>query len=46
MLEEASAVTVVGAQGTNNVLILSGDAEGALHLVADAMMTGDRPRAT
>jgi hypothetical protein len=34
-----SAVTVVGAQGTNNVLILSGNAEDALHLVADAMMT-------
>jgi len=36
---DASAVTVVGAQGTNNLLILSGNAEDALHLVADAMMT-------
>jgi hypothetical protein len=34
-----SAVTVVGAQGTNNLLILSGNAEDALTLVADAMMT-------
>ncbi|MSQ55481.1 MAG: hypothetical protein EXR31_08950 [Betaproteobacteria bacterium] len=34
-----SAVTVVGAQGTNNVVILSGIAEDALYLVADAMMT-------
>lgn len=36
---DQSAVTVVGAQGTNNLLILSGNAEDALHLVADAMMT-------
>ena len=36
---EDSAVTVVSAQGTNNVVILSGNAEDALHLTADAMMT-------
>ncbi len=34
-----SAVTAVGAQGTNNLLILSGSAEDALALVADAMAT-------
>lgn len=34
-----SVVTVVGAQGTNNVLILSGIADDALRLVADAMCT-------
>lgn len=34
-----SAVTVVGAQGTNNILILSGHAEDALALTADAMAT-------
>jgi hypothetical protein len=36
---EESAVTAVGAQGTNNVLILSGHAEDALALAADAMAT-------
>ncbi len=36
---DESAVTVVGAQGTNNVVILSGNAEDALVLVADAMNT-------
>jgi hypothetical protein len=34
-----SAVTVVGAQGTNNVLVLSGIAEDTLFVIADAMMT-------
>jgi hypothetical protein len=34
-----SAVTVVGAQGTSNLLILSGNADDALALVADAMAT-------
>lgn len=34
-----SAVTIVSAQGTNNVVILSGNAEDALMLTADAMMT-------
>jgi len=36
---EDSAVTIVSAQGTNNVVILSGNAEDALMLTADAMMT-------
>lgn len=35
----ASAVTAVGVQGTNNLLILSGHAEDALLLIADAMAT-------
>ena len=34
-----NAVTVVSAQGTNNVVILSGNAEDALMLTADAMKT-------
>jgi len=34
-----STVTVVGAQGTNNALILNGNAEDALLLTADMMMT-------
>ena len=37
--KEDSAVTIVSAQGTNNVVILSGNAEDALMLTADAMMT-------
>ena len=36
---DESAVTVVGAQGTNNSLILNGNAEDALLLTADMMMT-------
>lgn len=36
---EDSTVTVVGAQGTNNSLILNGNAEDALLLTADMMMT-------
>ncbi len=36
---EENAVTVVGAQGTNNSLILNGNAEDALLLTADMMMT-------
>ena len=36
---EESTVTAVGVQGTNNVLILSGHAEDALLLTADAMAT-------
>jgi hypothetical protein len=34
-----SAVTVSGVQGTNSILILSGIAEDALFLIADAMKT-------
>lgn len=36
---EESTVTAVGVQGTNNLLILSGRAEDALLLTADAMAT-------
>ena len=36
---EDSTVTAVGVQGTNNILILSGEAAGALLLTADAMAT-------
>ncbi len=36
---EESTVTAVGVQGTNNLLILSGRAEDALVLTADAMAT-------
>lgn len=36
---DENAVTVVGAQGTNNTLILNGNAEDALMLTADMMMT-------
>ena len=38
---DESAVTAVGAQGTNNLLIISGSAEDALVLTADAMATMD-----
>ncbi len=34
-----SAVTAIGVQGTNNLLVLSGHAEDALHVTADAMAT-------
>lgn len=37
--EGESAVTAVGAQGTNNVLCLAGGAEATLALVADALAT-------
>jgi hypothetical protein len=36
---QESAVTAVGVQGTSNVLVLSGHAEDALRLTADAMAT-------
>lgn len=36
---EQSTVTVAGVQGTNNVCVLSGEAEGALRVTADAMAT-------
>ena len=34
-----SAITVAAPQGTNNVLVLSGNAEDTLYIIADAMMT-------